>query len=189
MSNENINIPVYEEPKDIDYIIIKVKESCINGDRGGSLYEATRRAWHARLESAMPYKYVLSVVGGVVKEVWHVTRWYVSTTEAPRIEFEGEQADYSIREQFLSKMIPECYRQKGLASPFLYNKKPEAAATPVVEHKQIDLETLIKAAMTDGMVTDKERQFLVKKGVEAGYDPEEFELILDAQIYEMMNKK
>ena len=48
MSNETNNIPVYAEPEGIDYIIIKVKENVINGDRGGDLYDTTRRAWHAK---------------------------------------------------------------------------------------------------------------------------------------------
>lgn len=129
MSDEVNKVPVYAEPDDIDYIIIKVKGNVINGDRGVSLYEATRRAWRAKLESAMPYKYVLSVVGGIVKEVYHVLRWYTSPTEAPRIEFDGEVAEFSVRNLFIGKMIPERYRQKGLASPFLYKKK--AAATTV----------------------------------------------------------
>ncbi len=128
MNDNTNNIPVYAEPEGIDYIIIKVKENVINGDRGGNLYETTRRAWHAKLETAMPYKYVLSVVGGVVQEVYKVSRWYTSPTDAPRIEFEGEVAEFSVRNLFVGKMIPECYRQKGLASPFLYKKK--AGANP-----------------------------------------------------------
>ena len=128
MSNETNNIPVYAEPEGIDYIIIKVKENVINGERGGDLYDTTRRAWHAKLETAMPYKYVLSVVGGVVQEVYKVSHWYTSPTDAPRIEFEGEVAEFSVRNLFVGKMIPECYRQKGLASPFLYKKK--AGANP-----------------------------------------------------------
>lgn len=35
MSNEINNVPVYAEPEGIDYIIIKVKESVINGEHGG----------------------------------------------------------------------------------------------------------------------------------------------------------
>lgn len=128
MNDNTNNIPVYAEPEGIDYIIIKVKENVINGDRGGNLYETTRRAWHAKLETAMPYRYVLSVVGGVVQEVYKVSRWYTSPTDAPRIEFEGEVAEFDIRNLFVGKMIPECYRQKGLASPFLYKKK--AGANP-----------------------------------------------------------
>ena len=137
MSNETNNIPVYAEPEGIDYIIIKVKESVINGDRGGNLYETTRRAWRAKLETAMPYRYVLSVVGGVVQEVYKVSRWYTSPEYAPRIEFEGTVAEFDIRNLFVGKMIPECYRQKGLASPFLYKKKdgaPVAEPEPTVDH-------------------------------------------------------
>ena len=81
MNDNTNNIPVYAEPEGIDYIIIKVKESVINGDRGGNLYETTRRAWRAKLETAMPYRYVLSVVGGVVQEVYKVSRWYTSPTD------------------------------------------------------------------------------------------------------------
>lgn len=137
MSNETNNIPVYAEPEGVDYIIIKVKESVINGDRGGNLYETTRRAWRAKLETAMPYRYVLSVVGGVVQEVYKVSRWYTSPEYAPRIEFEGTVAEFDIRNLFVGKMIPECYRQKGLASPFLYKKKdgaPVAEPEPTVDH-------------------------------------------------------
>lgn len=126
MNDNTNNIPVYAEPEGIDYIIIKVKENVINGERGGDLYDTTRRAWHAKLETAMPYRYVLSVVGGVVQEVYKVSRWYTSPTDAPRIEFEGEVAEFSVRNLFVGKMIPECYRQKGLASPFLYKKKADA---------------------------------------------------------------
>lgn len=137
MNDNTNNIPVYAEPEGIDYIIIKVKESVINGDRGGNLYETTRRAWRAKLETAMPYRYVLSVVGGVVQEVYKVSRWYTSPENATRIEFEGTVAEFNIRNLFVGKMIPECYRQKGLASPFLYKKKdgaPVAESEPTVDY-------------------------------------------------------
>jgi hypothetical protein len=134
MSNEVNKVPVYDEPEGIDYIIIKVKESVINGERDGNLYETTRKAWHAKLENAMPYKYVLSVVGGIVQEVYHVSRWYTCPTNASRIEFEGVVAEFNVRNLFIGKMIPECYRQKGLASPFLYKRKAGVPAeTPVPE--------------------------------------------------------
>ena len=140
MSEENNKVPVYAEPEGIDYIIIKVKESVINGEHGGSLYETTRKAWRARLESAMPYKYVLSVVGGIVQEVYHVSRWYTSPTYAPRIEFEGEVAEFNIRNLFVGKMIPECYRQKGLASPFLYKKKTSGPAETQPQKSEADVQ-------------------------------------------------
>ena len=147
MSDEVNKVPVYAEPEGIDYIIIKVKESSIIDGRGGSLYEATRRAWRAKLESAMPYKYVLSVVGGIVKEVYHVSRWYTSPTEAPRIEFDGEEAEFSVRDLFVGKMIPECYRQKGLASPFLYKKKAGGAVAEPAQEETSAADALKAAAL------------------------------------------
>lgn len=146
MNDNTNNIPVYAEPEGIDYIIIKVKESVINGDRGGNLYETTRRAWRAKLETAMPYRYVLSVVGGVVQEVYKVSRWYTSPEEAPRIEFEGTVAEFDIRNLFVGKMIPECYRQKGLASPFLYKKKDGAPVAEPAPAENPEVEALKVAA-------------------------------------------
>ncbi len=52
----------------------------------------------------------------------------------------------------------------------------------------IDIEKLIKAALVDGVVTDKERSILVKKVKEAGGDVDEFEMLLDARIYEAQQK-
>lgn len=55
----------------------------------------------------------------------------------------------------------------------------------------IDLEKLIQAALADGEVTEKERSILVKKVKEAGSDVDEFEMLLDARIFEAnkMNTK
>ena len=149
MNDNTNNIPVYAEPEGIDYIIIKVKENVINGDRGGNLYETTRRAWHAKLETAMPYKYVLSVVGGVVQEVYKVSRWYTSPTDAPRIEFEGEVAEFSVRNLFVGKMIPECYRQKGLASPFLYKKKTSGPTADPAAKTETEVQPQVEEVKTN----------------------------------------
>lgn len=149
MNDNTNNIPVYAEPEGIDYIIIKVKENVINGDRGGNLYETTRRAWHAKLETAMPYRYVLSVVGGVVQEVYKVSRWYTSPTDAPRIEFEGEVAEFSVRNLFVGKMIPECYRQKGLASPFLYKKKTSGPTADPAAKTETEVQPQVEEVKTN----------------------------------------
>ncbi len=60
-----------------------------------------------------------------------------------------------------------------------------AISTPAIS---IDLEKLIQAALVDGVVTDKERSILIKKVKEAGGDVDEFELLLDARIYEAEQK-
>lgn len=57
-------------------------------------------------------------------------------------------------------------------------------AKPAQSGPTINLETLISAALADGVVTDKERAVLVKKVKDAGGDVDEFELLLDARIFE-----
>ena len=77
-------------------------------------------------------------------------------------------------------------------------KAPKPAAEKVTKEKKketvpakgatIDLEKLIQAALVDGVVTDKERAILIKKVKEAGGDTDEFEMLLDARIYEAQQK-
>ncbi len=118
------NAPIYNEPS-FDYIIIKVSQASVDGS---NRYEATRKAWKAKLDNAQKYKYVLSVSGGVVMEVYEVIVWRECEEEPTRIEFVGCEAKADIAEQVKGKMIPEYYRAKGLASPFLYKKKLEVGA-------------------------------------------------------------
>ncbi len=47
-----------------------------------------------------------------------------------------------------------------------------------------EIEKLIKFALVDGKVSDKEREILIRKAVESGIDKDEFEMVLDARIYE-----
>lgn len=64
-------------------------------------------------------------------------------------------------------------------------KKEDAKSATAVT---IDLEKLIQAALVDGVVTDKERSILIKKVKEAGGDVDEFEMLLDARIFEATKK-
>ena len=47
------------------------------------------------------------------------------------------------------------------------------------------IENLIKFALADGELTEKEKQILFKKAEEAGIDLDEFEMVLDAKLHEM----
>ncbi len=67
-------------------------------------------------------------------------------------------------------------------------KEKSEKNTPSTKNTSIDLEKLIQAALVDGVVTDKERAILVKKMKEAGGDVDEFEMLLDARIYEAQQK-
>ena len=47
------------------------------------------------------------------------------------------------------------------------------------------IESLIKAALADGVLTEKEKQILCKKAQEEGIDLDEFEMVLDARLVEL----
>ena len=67
-------------------------------------------------------------------------------------------------------------------------KEKSEKNTPSTKNTSIDLEKLIQAALVDGIVTDKERSILIKKVKEAGGDVDEFEILLDARIFEATKK-
>jgi hypothetical protein len=46
------------------------------------------------------------------------------------------------------------------------------------------IENLIELALVDGMLTEKEREVLLRKAAEQGIDKDEFEMVLDARLYE-----
>lgn len=112
------NTQEYSEPAE-DYIIIKTTERAI--EVHGNLYEATRRCWRAKLDKVQKYKYVLSVVGGIVKETYEVKpeEW---SKRGERIEFVGKVATNPNITALKGKLIPSEYRQRGAANPFLYKK-------------------------------------------------------------------
>ena len=47
----------------------------------------------------------------------------------------------------------------------------------------VQLEKLIDLALMDGVLTDKKRQILLKKAIQLGIDPDEFEMVLEARLY------
>lgn len=102
------------------YIIIKVKEYWLNQRK--DRYDCTRSAWKLNPEVAKEYPYVLSVTGGIVREVYKVTEWHYCEGRKGRAEFTGELAESEIRKIFKDKRIPAKYRKKGQASPYLYCK-------------------------------------------------------------------
>ena len=48
-------------------------------------YECTRSAWKLNPEIAKKYPYVLSVTGGIVREVYKVTEWHYCESMAYRV--------------------------------------------------------------------------------------------------------
>ena len=50
------------------------------------------------------------------------------------------------------------------------------------------IEALIKAALADGVLTEKEKQILFKRAQEEGIDLDEFEMVLDARLIELQKE-
>ena len=116
------NIPVYSEPNE-KYVIIKTTPQFINS-RNGNLYEAISHAWRATLNKAKKYKYVLAVVNGIVREVYEVDKdngWYQFSSD--RIAFHGKPTNDAIASVVKNKRIPDYYKKRGAANPFMYKKK------------------------------------------------------------------
>lgn len=109
----------YEEPEDIDYLIIKTTKTEVE-NCGGNLYEATRKSWRVNKKRADKVPYVFSVINGVVMAVYKVDNWVSSG--ADRSEFIGKKAGVEIWNRFVGKRIPQKYRQKGSANPVIYKK-------------------------------------------------------------------
>lgn len=107
---------VYSEPAE-KYVIIKTTLGAINAT--GDLYKATQSAWQANLSHAKRYKYVLSVVYGIVREVYEVSQWHQI---GDRIGFDGAPTTNANLRDLIGKLIPAYYRKKGMARPFLYKK-------------------------------------------------------------------
>lgn len=115
--------PVFQVPDEIKFIIIKTSAYKDNGwaaDKEDPIYEATRWSWIAKLSNAKKYKFVLSVDGGVVNEVFEVENWY-KREDSRRIFFVGKRAKDEIRNVFIDKRIPDKYTGRGKANPILYS--------------------------------------------------------------------
>ena len=52
-----------------------------------------------------------------------------------------------------------------------------------------EIEKLIELALADGELTEKEKQVLFKKAEAAGIDLDEFEMVLDAKLFERNKAK
>ena len=157
---KSFNIVEYDEPANIDYVIVKVKNSTVeqyNNDR----YEASRQAWSLSLENVKNIRqiqYVLSVTNCIVKEVYKVDDWYPSHIQG-KVKIDGKIAEEDVRDLFVGKLIPMVYRKKGLASSALYKKLPQSVIDDVFPSSESDMkvgklaQTAISRIITEGKVS------------------------------------
>ena len=113
---------VYTEPS-FNYVMIKTSHERVQ-KCNGSLYEATRYAWRAG-ERITQYNYVISVIGGVVQEVYVADRWNIVQNGelVGRYEFHGKTATNAEARALIGKTIPFKYRKPGSANPVMFKKQ------------------------------------------------------------------
>lgn len=55
--------------------------------------------------------------------------------------------------------------------------------------KRIRIKRLLKSAMVDGAITDKEKQAVIKKAMKSGLSKEEAEIYTEEMIYKLKRKR
>jgi hypothetical protein len=111
-------------------LLINIRNTYEEGNR--SIYDAVRYAWALDHERAARADFVLAHVQGLVKGAFKATRWMeankqnfpdfepVTGRTEQRWGFEGTEADYAIRKQYVGKRVPDEYRKRGTANPVRY---------------------------------------------------------------------
>ena len=100
-------------------LLLRLNKSWHDGISAEDLYEITRAWWVMSPASAQRVVRVLTVAGGVVREVYQPARWLPSPVEGleNRIGFEGVVA--SDRETYVGREVTHLFRP-GSANPVRY---------------------------------------------------------------------
>ena len=122
----------YLSRKDItdDLVVIKINKSYYEGISVEALYDYTRGIWKRSIKSVSVADYALSVVYGIVVEVYKIDHWMPAseakfTTRkvdpmkaAERIAFVGNVAPDSVRNRYVGKSVAYLF-EKGAANPVI----------------------------------------------------------------------
>ena len=120
----------YLSERDIhhDLVVIKINRTYYDGISAEALYDYTRGIWKRKIESVSVADYALSVVFGIVVEVYKIDHWMpASETKftarkvdpkkaAERIAFVGSVAEESVRKRYVGKSVANLYKY-GDANP------------------------------------------------------------------------
>ncbi len=109
-------------------VIIKINKSFCEGMSENELYDVTQGCWKRKIASVEKADYALSVVCGIVKEIYQIDEWlpaenevwetipYNETTDAGSIVFKGRAADEEIRKKYLDHSVAGLFK-RGEAAP------------------------------------------------------------------------
>ena len=114
-----------------------------------------------------------------------------STMNPPIIESTTHQVNHSehtstiINSPIIEAVTPQINNQEPSniqSSSSQQNTTPQKSNSESISTEQVD--KLIEMALMDGVLTEKEKEILFKKAEAAGIDLDEFEMILDAKLFE-----
>ena len=114
-----------------------------------------------------------------------------SSMNPPIIESTTHQVNHSehtstiINSPIIEAVTPQINNQESSniqSSSYQQNTTPQKSNSESISTEQVD--KLIEMALMDGVLTEKEKQILFKKAEAAGIDLDEFEMILDAKLFE-----
>ena len=120
----------YLTSKDIrdDVVVIKINQSYYDGISSEALYDYTRGIWKRSLKTVSVADYALSVVFGIVVEVYKIDQWLPATDTifttrkvdpkraAERVAFEGIVADEEIRNRYIGRSVAHLFKN-GASNP------------------------------------------------------------------------
>lgn len=104
-------------------IIININKSYDRGKGLVSIYDATRSSWVIAENRIKTLDYALSEYRGHIVGVFKIDKdsWNQVGDVKKRWEFEGEEAEESIKELYLNKSV---VKKQGAANPIRYNLAP-----------------------------------------------------------------
>ena len=85
--------------------------------------------------------------------------------------------------------MSESHVQSSVSKPEAQSQGTTANSSSSDGLYDTHLEKLINAALADGELTEKEKQILFKKAEALGIDLDEFEMVLEARLYERKSAK
>lgn len=111
-----------------DIVVIKINQSYYEGMSAEALYDYTRGIWKRSIKSVSVADYALSVVYGIVVEVYKIDHWMPALetkftarkvdpkSSADRIAFVGKVAPDSVRNRYVGKSVAYLFKN-GAANP------------------------------------------------------------------------
>ena len=106
---------VIEEP----VILININNLYQKDMNENEIYDATRKSWRININRIVNIKIACSVYRGIIREVFLIEKWLLSSEVEGRYMFQGKVAPKDLRNKYLNKSVSK-YWKKGSQNPIKY---------------------------------------------------------------------